>query len=71
MKECAITMARVDISLPNVHMRGKKKTTTRKRSLTRATRKTRSSQRRSPTDKLMSVKNRTQAMRVSSQKVIT
>jgi hypothetical protein len=43
----------------------------KKSSLTRATRKTRSSQRRSPTDKLMSVKNGTQAMRVLSQKVMT
>jgi hypothetical protein len=51
-------MARVGISLPNIHMGGKK-ITTRKRSLTRATRKIRNSQRRSPTDKHMSVRTGT------------
>jgi hypothetical protein len=57
--------------LPNVHMRGKKKTTIRKRSLIRATRKARNSQRRNLIDKLMSVKNGTQVMRVLSRKVMT
>jgi hypothetical protein len=42
----------------------------KKRSLTRATRKIKNSQRRSHTDKLMSVKNGTQAMRVLSQKMM-
>jgi hypothetical protein len=40
--------------LPNVHMREKKKIITRRRSLTRATRKTKNSQRRNLTDRLMS-----------------
>jgi hypothetical protein len=61
---CATIVARMDISLPNVHMKGKMKTMTRKRRLTRAIRRTRSSQRRSLMEKLMSVKNRTQVMRV-------
>jgi DUF917 family protein len=69
-RECATIVARVGISLPNVHMRGKKKTITRKRNFTKAIRKTRNSQ-RSPTNKLMSVKNGTQAMRVPSQKLMT
>jgi hypothetical protein len=52
-------MVRIDISLPNVHMKGKIRTTIRKRRLTRAARRTRSSQRRSLMDKLMSIKNET------------
>jgi hypothetical protein len=64
-------MARVGISLPNVYMRSKKKTMRRKRSLTKATRKTRNSQRRSFMDKLMLVKSEIQVMRVPSQKVMT
>jgi hypothetical protein len=47
------------ISLPNAHVRGKKKATIRKRSLTKAIRKTKNSQRRSLMDKLMLVKNGT------------
>jgi hypothetical protein len=61
---CATIVARMDISLPNFHMKGKMRTMTRKRRLTRAIRRTRSSQRRSLMEKLMSVKNRTQVMRV-------
>jgi hypothetical protein len=57
-------MTRMGISLPNAHMRKNKKTMRRKRSLTKATRKTRNSQRRSLLDKLMLVKNGTQMMRV-------
>jgi hypothetical protein len=54
------------ISLSNAHMRREKKTMGRKRSSTKATRKTRNSQRRSLMDKLMLVKNGTQVMRVPS-----
>jgi hypothetical protein len=64
-------MAKVGISLPNVLMRGKKKTTTRRRNLTRATRKIRNSRRRNLTDKLILVKNGTQEMIVSGRKVMT
>jgi hypothetical protein len=49
----------------------KKKTMIRRRSLTKATRKTRNSQSRSLMDKLRLVKNGTQVMRVLSQKVMT
>jgi hypothetical protein len=59
------------ISLSNAHMRGKKKTMIRKRSWTKATRKTRNMLRRNLMVKLMSVKNRTQVMRVLNQKVVT
>jgi hypothetical protein len=45
-------------------MRGKMRTMTRKRRKTKATRRTRHSQRRSLMDKLMLVKNETQVMRV-------
>jgi hypothetical protein len=61
----------MDISLPNIHMRGKIRTLTRKRRKTRATKRTKNSQRRSHMDKLMLVKNGTQVMRVLSQKVMT
>jgi hypothetical protein len=64
-------MAKMSISLPNVLMRGKSKTMTRKRRRTRATRKTINSQRRSLMDKLMLVKNDTQVMIVPSRKVMT
>jgi hypothetical protein len=60
----------MDISLPNGHMRGKRKTMRRKRSLTKAIRKIRNSQRISSMVKLMLVKNETQVMRVPSQKVM-
>jgi hypothetical protein len=63
-------VARMSISLPNAHIRGKRKTMRRKRSLTKATRKIRNSQRRSPMVKLLLVRNRTQVMRVSSKKVM-
>jgi hypothetical protein len=64
-------VAKVGISLPNVLMRGKKKTTTRRRNLTRATRKIRNSCRRNLTNKLISVKNGTQEMIVSGRKAMT
>jgi hypothetical protein len=60
----------MSISLPNAHMRGKRKIMRRKRSLIKVTRKTRNSQRKSPMVKLMLVKNRTQVMRVLSQKMM-
>jgi hypothetical protein len=59
-------MARMGISLPNAHMRIKKMTMRRKRSWTKATRKTRNFQRSSLMDKLMLVKNGNQVMRVLS-----
>jgi hypothetical protein len=58
------------ISLPNAHMRERKKTMTRERSLTKATRKTRNILRRSLMVKLILAKNETQVMRVPSQKVM-
>jgi hypothetical protein len=67
----ATIVARMDILLPNVHMREKMKTITRKRRRTRATRRTRNSQRRGLMDKLMLVKNGAQVMRVLSRKVMT
>jgi hypothetical protein len=69
-KQCATIMARVDISLPSAHMKGKNRTMIRKRSLTRVTRKKRNSQRRNLTDKFKSVKNGTQLMRVLSRIVM-
>jgi hypothetical protein len=63
-------MIRMDISLPNVHMRERNKIMIRKRSLTKATRKTRNLL-RSLMVKLMLVKNGTQVMRVPNQKVMT
>jgi hypothetical protein len=59
------------ISLPNAHMREKKKTTIRKRSLTESIRKIRNILRRNIMVKLILVKNRTQVMRVLNQKVMT
>jgi hypothetical protein len=67
---CATIAVRIDTSLPNVHMRGRKKTMTRERSLTNAIRKIRNTLRRSLMVKLMLVKDGTQVMRVPSQKVI-
>jgi hypothetical protein len=61
----------MDISLPNAHKRGRKKTMTRERSLTKATRKTRDILRRSFMVKLMLAKNGTQVMRVPNQKAMT
>jgi hypothetical protein len=57
-------------SLPNAHMRGRKKTMIRERSLIKATRKTRNILRRSLMVKLLLVKNRTQVMIVPSRKVM-
>jgi hypothetical protein len=67
---CATTAVRMGTSLPNAHMRGRKKTMTRERSLTKATRKTGNMLRRSLMVKLMLARNRTQVMRVLSQKVM-
>jgi hypothetical protein len=57
----------MNISLPNVHKRGKMRTLIRKRRKIRAARRIRNSQRRSLMGKLMSVKNGTQVMRVPSE----
>jgi hypothetical protein len=54
-------VARMDISLPNAHIRGKRKTMRRKRSLTKAILKIINSQRRSHIVKLILIKNRTQS----------
>jgi hypothetical protein len=56
-------------SLLDAHMRGRKKTMTRERNLTKTTKKTRYIL-RSLMVKLMLVKNGTQVMRVPSQKVM-
>jgi hypothetical protein len=64
-------VARMGISLPNAHMRGRKKTMTRERSLTKATRKTRNILRRSLVVKLILTKNETQVMRVPNRKSMT
>jgi protein-arginine kinase activator protein McsA len=52
--------------IANEHMRGSKKTMTKKRSLIKATRKTRNILRRSLMIKLILAKNGTQVMRVSN-----
>jgi hypothetical protein len=69
-KECATIAIRMDTSLPNTHMRGRKETMTRERSLTKAKRKIRNTLRRSLMFKPMLTKNGTQVMRVLSQKVM-
>jgi hypothetical protein len=63
-------MIRIYTLLPNAHMRGSKKTMTRERSLTKATKKIRNTLRRSLMVKPMLVKNETQMIRVLSQKVM-
>jgi hypothetical protein len=70
-KRCATIASRMDISLPNVHMRGRKKTMTRERSLTKARRKTRNILRRSIMVMLILANNGTQVMRVLNQKAMT
>jgi hypothetical protein len=67
---CATITVRMGTSLPNAHMRGRKKTMTRERSLTNATRKIRNTLRRSLMAKPMLSKNGTQVMRVPRQKVM-
>jgi hypothetical protein len=69
-RECATIMIRIGTSLPNVHMRGMKKTMIRERSLTKAIRKIRNTLRISFMVKPMLAKNETQVMRVSSRKVM-
>jgi hypothetical protein len=63
---CATITVRMCTSLPNAHMRGRKKIITRERSSTNATRKIRNTLRRSIMVKLMLTKNETQVMRVLS-----
>jgi hypothetical protein len=67
---CATITIRMDSSLPNSHMRGRKKKITRERSLTKAKRKIRNTPRRSLMVKPMLAKNGTQVMRVPNQKVM-
>jgi hypothetical protein len=67
---CATITVRMGTSLPNAYMRGRKKTITRERSLIKATKKIRNTLRRSLVVKLMLAKNRTQVIRVLSQKVM-
>jgi hypothetical protein len=64
-------MTRMDILLPNTHVRGKKKIMIRERSLTNATRNIRNIIRRSLMIKLMLTKNGTQVMRVPNLKAMT
>jgi hypothetical protein len=67
----AIIMARMDILLPNAHMRGRNKTMIRERSLIKASRKTINILRRSLMVNLILTKNGTQVMRVLNQKAMT
>jgi hypothetical protein len=67
---CATIAIRMGTSLPNAHMRGRKKKITRERSLTKATIKIRNTLRRSLMVKPMLAKNGTQVMRVPNQKVM-
>jgi hypothetical protein len=69
-KRVCYNCSKMGTSLPNSHMRGRNKTMTRERSLTKATRKTRNILRRSLMIKLMLAKNGSQVMRVPSQKVM-
>jgi hypothetical protein len=69
-KGCATITVRMDTSLPNVHIRGRKKTMIRERSLTKDTRKIRNTLRRNFMVKPMLIKNETQVMRIPRQKVM-
>jgi hypothetical protein len=68
---CATITVRMGISLPNAHMRGRKNTMTKERSLTKATRNTKNILRRCLMVKLMLIKNETQVIRVLNQKAMT
>jgi hypothetical protein len=68
--DCATILIRMDILLPNVHMRGRKKIMTRERSLTKATRKIRNTLRRRLMVKPMLAKNETQVIRIPNRKVM-
>jgi hypothetical protein len=68
---CATIAARMDILLPNAHMRVRRKTMIRERSLTKAIRKARIILRRSLMVKLMLIKNGIQVMRVLNRKAMT
>jgi hypothetical protein len=67
---CAIIVVTMDTSLPNAHMRGRKKTMTREKSLTKVIRKARNILRRRLMIKLILAKNGTQVMRVLTRKVM-
>jgi hypothetical protein len=66
---CATIAVRMGTSLPNAHIRGRKKTMTREINLTKATSKIRNTLKISLMVKLMLANNGTQVMRVPSQKV--
>jgi hypothetical protein len=68
---CATIVVRMGISLTNAHMRGRKKTMTREKSLTKSTKKTKNILKRSLMVKLILAKNETQVMRVPNQKAMT
>jgi hypothetical protein len=68
--DCATILIRMDILLPNAHMRGRKKIMTRERSLTKATRKIRNTLRRRLMVKPMLAKNETQVIRIPNRKVM-
>jgi hypothetical protein len=67
---CATITIKMDTSLSNAHMRGRKKTMTRERTLIKALRKTRNILRRNLIVKLILAKNRTQVMIVPSRRVM-
>jgi hypothetical protein len=69
-KRVCYNSVRMGTSLPNTHIRRRKKTMRRERSLTKATRKIRNTLRRILMVKLILAKNGTQVMRVLSQKVM-
>jgi hypothetical protein len=68
---CATIMVRMDISLPNAHMRGRKKTMTREISLIKFTRKIRNILRRSLMIKLILAKNGDESSESESDEVAT
>jgi hypothetical protein len=67
---CVTITVRIGTSLPNAHMRRRKKTITRERSLIKSTRKIRNTLRKSFMVKPMLAKNGTQVIRVLSWKVM-
>jgi hypothetical protein len=69
-RACTIIAVRMSTSLPNAHMRERKKTMIRERSLTKATRKIRNTLRRNLMVKPMLTKNETQMIRVLNRKLM-
>jgi hypothetical protein len=68
---CATITIRIGTLLPNAHVRGRKKTMTREKGLTKVTRKIRKTLRRSLMFKSIMAKNGTQVMRVPSRNVMS